>query len=45
MKGLLRKSPLPKTKTESEDQAMDQNIGLEAKIFREETRTTLRMDL
>ena len=46
MKRLLRrKSRLPETITENEDQAMDQNPGLEAKIFREQTRTTLTMGL
>ena len=29
----------------NEDQAMDQNNGLEARISEEETRTTLKMDL
>ena len=46
MKGApKRKSPVRKTITESDDQAMDQNNGLEAKFFREGTRTTLTMDL
>ena len=46
MKGLpKRKSPSHKTSAENEDQAMDQNNGLEAKIFREESRTTPTRDL
>ena len=44
--GLLkRKSPSPETITENEDQAMDQNNGLVAKIFREHTQTTLTIVL
>ena len=45
MKGLPRgKSPLPKIITKNEDQTMDQNNGLEAKISKEETRTLPMID-
>ena len=39
-----RKSPLPKIITKNEDQTMDQNNGLEAKISNEETRTLSMID-
>ena len=39
-----RKSPLPKITTKNEDQTMDQNNGLEAKIFKDETRTLAMID-
>ena len=46
MKELQRKkSPSLKTITKNEDQTMDRNNGLEAKISREETRTTIILDL
>ena len=46
MKELQRKkSPSLKAITKNEDQIMDRNSGLEAKISREETRTTIMMDL
>ena len=46
MKELQRKkSPSLKTLTKNEDQIMDRNSGLEAKISREETRTILMNDL
>ena len=38
------KSPLPKIITKNEDQTMDQNNGLEAKIFKDETRTLVMID-
>ena len=40
-----KKSRLLRTQTKNEDQVMDQNNGLEAKIFKKETRTTLTMNL
>ena len=40
-----RKSHLPKTTTKNEDQTMNQNNGLEAKISREETRALPTIDL
>ena len=39
-----RKSPLPKIITKNEDQTMDRNNGLEAKIFKDETRTLTMID-
>ena len=46
MKGLSRKkSRLLRTIIKKEDQIMDQNSGLDAKISKEETRTTKTMDL
>ena len=46
MKGLpKRNSPSPNIITKNEDQAKDHNIGLEAKVFREEARTTPTRDL
>ena len=39
-----RKSPLPKIITKNEDQTMYQNNGLEAKIFKDETRTLAMID-
>ena len=46
MKELQRKKSLSlKTITKNVDQIMDRNNGLEAKISREETRTTIMMDL
>ena len=39
-----RKSLLPKITTKNEDQTMDQNNGLEAKISKEETRTLPMID-
>ena len=39
-----RKSLLPKITTRNEDQTMDQNNGLEAKIFKDETRTLAMID-
>ena len=45
MKELQRKkSPFLKTTTKNEDQIMDRDNGLEAKISREETRTEILMD-
>ena len=45
MKELPRKkSPLLRTTTRNEDQTMDQNTGLEAKISKEETRTLPTID-
>ena len=41
---LRKKSPLLRTTTKNEDQIMDQNNGLEAKISKEETKTLLRID-
>ena len=40
-----RKSPLPKITTKNEDQAMDQNNGPEAKIFKDKTRTLTMIDV
>ena len=40
-----KKSRLLTTKTKNEDQAMNQNNGLEAKISKEEAGTTLTMEL
>ena len=46
MKDSLRKrSRLLRNTTGKEDQAMEQNNALEAKTTKEETRTTLTMDL
>ena len=46
IKELQRKrSPSLKTITKNEDQIMDRKNGLEAKITREENRTTIMMDL
>ena len=46
MKELQRKkSPLLKTRTKNEDQIMDRNNGLEAKIPRGESRSTIMIDL
>ena len=39
-----RKSPLLKIIIKDEDQTMDQNNGLEAKIFKDETRTLTMID-
>ena len=39
-----RKSPLPKIITKNEDQTMDRNNGLEAKFFKDETRTLAMID-
>ena len=39
-----KKSPLPKIITKNEDQTMDRNNGLEAKIFKDETRTLTMID-
>ena len=45
MKELPRKkSPSLKTITKNEDKTMDRNNGLEAKVSREETRTTITID-
>ena len=44
-KNCRKKSRLLRTTTKNEDQAMDQNNGLETKISKEETKTTLTMDL
>ena len=40
-----KKIILSKTTTESDDQVMDQNNGLEAKTFGDKTTTTLTVDL
>ena len=40
-----KKSRLLRTTTENEEHAMDQNNGREAKVSKEETRTTLTMDV
>ena len=45
MKGLPKKISLLKTLTETEYQALDQDNGLEAKIFRDESRSTLTLNL
>ena len=42
---LRKKSPLLRTTTKNEDQTMDQNNGLEAKVPNEVIRTTLMTDL
>ena len=42
---LRKKSRLLRTTTKNEDQIMDQNNWLEANTFKEETRTTITMDL
>ena len=39
-----KKVTLPKITTKNEDQTMDQNNGLEAKIFKDETRTLAMID-
>ena len=46
MKELPRKkSPLLRITTRNEDQTLDRNNGLEVKISKEETRTSLTTDL